>query len=109
MGALKKLLDTDSKNIYLMLNNFDTLQTLTKRVEKSLEDGSKLHYNDLAKKHKKRIIKTTDIIATTDFNLRIHLKMAILYEILDKIDKSKSAYGDAYVNITQIMFPHYLS
>lgn len=58
---------------------------ITNRLEKALEDGAKNHYNELLKRHKNRMLKN-DIITNTEFNLRINLKIAMLYEILYNFD-----------------------
>ena len=41
---------------------------------------SKSCYNELAKREKKRIQKAVEVLSNVEFNVRVHLKMAFLYE-----------------------------
>jgi len=105
MGFYKKILDADSKNIFFVGGGFDTNLSQLKKLDKLLQEGSKNHYNELLKRHKSRTSKSGDITSVHEFNIRVYLKIAILYEFMQKYDKSQAQLDQAYQTIVVNLLP----
>jgi len=109
LGMWKRSLEIDSKNIFFLPQSFESNIIQLKKLEKLIQEGSKTHYNELLKRHKKRLLKSFEHIQNYEFNLRILLKTAILYEFLLKTDKSQIQFEQAYSTIIGTLLPFYQS